>query len=53
MQETDTQKMPATHQPTKAEMERPIKIEAALDRLAEAVVRGGAPHREHRAKEGP
>ncbi len=41
------------HQPTKAEMEEPIRLDATLDQLGEAVMRGGAPRREPKpAKEG-
>ena len=39
-------KTPASHQPTKAEMEKPVKIKATLDKLGEAVTRGGAERQE-------
>lgn len=33
---------PAAHQPTTAEMNEPVKIDANLDQLRAAMVRGGA-----------
>ena len=37
---------PAAHQPTKADMEEDVSIDAAPEALAWAVTRGGAEHRE-------
>ena len=36
---------PATHQPTKAEMEEIIVIDGSPDEIAAAALRGGAPRR--------
>ena len=38
-------RLPATHQPTKAEMEEVIAIDGSPDEIAAAVLRGGAPRR--------
>ena len=37
---------PATHQPTKADMDEVIVIEATPDEIAAAVLKGGAERRE-------
>ena len=37
---------PATHQPTKTEMEEVIVIDGTPEEIAAAVLRGGAPRRE-------
>ena len=42
---TETQK-PVDHQPTKAELEEEVKIDATPEALAWAITRGGAPRRE-------
>ena len=39
-------KPPSKHQPTQAEMEGVIVIDATLDQLAGAVLAGGAPRRQ-------
>ena len=46
MQETTGRKSPATHQPTKAEMEEVIVIDGTPDEIASAMLRGGAPQKE-------
>ena len=43
---TATQKKPVDHQPTKAELEEEVKIDATPEALAWAITRGGAPRRE-------
>lgn len=45
MREATGRKPPATHQPTKAEMEEVIMIDGTPDEIAAAVLRGGAPRR--------
>ncbi|MDE0172013.1 MAG: hypothetical protein OYH76_03280 [Defluviicoccus sp.] len=45
---TGGQKPPSKHQPTKAEMEEVIVIDASLDELAGAVLAGGALRREQK-----
>lgn len=42
----DRERTPATHQPTKAELNEPVRIDATLDELGEALMQGGAPRRE-------
>lgn len=46
MRESTGRKSPATHQPTKAEMEEAIEIDGKPDEFAAAVVCGGAPRRQ-------
>ena len=46
MQESAGGKTPATHQPTKAEMEEVIVIDGTPDRIAKAVLSEGMPRRE-------
>ena len=43
---TDRQDDPATHQPTKEEMEEVIVIDATPQEIATAMLTGGAPRRE-------
>ena len=44
---TDRQDDPRTRQPSKAELEEAIIIDATPDEIARAVLAGGAPRREH------
>ena len=41
---------PATHQPTKAEMEEVIVMDGTPEEIARAVLSGGAPHRKPESK---
>lgn len=42
MPDKNERQNPGRHQPTAAEMNEPVKIDATLDQLAAAMVRGGA-----------
>ena len=43
-------KTPATHQPTKAEMEEVVIVRGTPEQIARAVLSGGAPRRELKAE---
>lgn len=42
MPDTNERQNPARHQPTAAELNEPVKIDATLEDLRAAMVRGGA-----------
>lgn len=52
MRESTGRKPPATHQPTKAEMEEVIVIDGKPDEIGAAVLRGGAHRRGSEKQDG-